>query len=125
MGIKDQHDPRSFQHFAKFAEDGTIAAIVEVADGQPEPDDDDAAVYVDVTDLHPFDVREVSVPRAQVAAAKDARPTKKDPPPDSPTGPPARKPPTRNQAAQDARRTLKAALTTAHRDQRAAKESRG
>lgn len=53
MGLKDPHDSRTFTHFAKLNPDGTVAAIVEVADSAlPNFDPGaDGNCYVDVTDL--------------------------------------------------------------------------
>lgn len=53
MGLADPHDPRTFTHFAKLNPDGSVAAIVEVADtdvyvNHPSADGN---VYVDVTAL--------------------------------------------------------------------------
>ncbi len=53
MGLKDPHDPRTFTHFAKLNADGSVAAIVEVADTSLttyHPNQDGNA-YVDVTAL--------------------------------------------------------------------------
>lgn len=55
------HDKRTFRHFAKLAADGSIAATVEVAAGFPDPVDGEGHVYVDVTELHPYDFRGVKV----------------------------------------------------------------
>lgn len=124
MGIKDPHDPRSFQHFVKFADDGTVAAIVEVADGQPEPDDLHQSVYLNMTDRHPFDMRDVTVDPALVAAAKvSAEPVAERTTPElsEPASPmpvshtPA---PTVSPAVQDARQALKAALVAATQGQK-------
>lgn len=46
MGLSDPHDRRTFTHYVKVSAIGTVAAIVEVADGFAAPDD---ATYVDVT----------------------------------------------------------------------------
>jgi hypothetical protein len=75
---QDNTEPekREFRHFAKFASDGTVAAIVEVAVGAPDPVDGEDSVYVDVTDLWPYDFAAVRMPPGQVkhterAALKD------------------------------------------------------
>lgn len=47
MSIPDKHDPRAFNHYAKMADDGTVAAIVEIAAGFIPQDIE--AVYADVT----------------------------------------------------------------------------
>jgi hypothetical protein len=122
MGIQDKHDRRTFQHFVKFADDGTVAAVVEVADGQPEPDDDEASVYIDVTPLHPFDVAGVSVNRADIAAAKDSP---RKPPDASPLLSVPLERPVRSPRAKEARQALRVALDTVKTVQVRAKDARG
>lgn len=53
--MKDKHDERHFQQYAKMNADGTIAAIVEVAVGSPIPSDHEGALYLDVTEYLPSD----------------------------------------------------------------------
>ena len=68
MGIPSgTHDPRQFRHYAKMAADGSVAAIVEVADGLPAPTDGEQSLYIDVTDLHPYDFRGVVASAVQQA----------------------------------------------------------
>ena len=111
MGLADKHDPRTFQHFVKLTDEGTVAAVVAVAEGQPEPDDDESSVYIDVTTVHPFDMTGVSVKRGDIAAAKDP-PRARTPPESSPvlTIPPAK--PARSPRAIEARQALRVALET-------------
>jgi hypothetical protein len=66
MSIKDPHDRRTFQHFVKLADDGTVAAIVEYADGSlvhsdEHPVDAAGSVYINVTELVPVDFTGVQV----------------------------------------------------------------
>lgn len=58
MGLTDPHDARRFTSFAKLNADGTVAAIVEIADAMlPHRDpSDDGNCYVEVTDLRKSDV---------------------------------------------------------------------
>jgi hypothetical protein len=71
---QDNTEPekREFRHFAKFAPDGTVAAIVEVANGAPDPEDGEDSTYVDVTDLWPYDFSTVHVPPGQVKKSERA-----------------------------------------------------
>jgi|KBSSwiStaDraftv2_1062776.scaffolds.fasta_scaffold00996_19 hypothetical protein len=85
MGLPDTHDGREFRQYARLAPDGSVAAIVEVAEGLTVPSDAAGNLYVEVTDLHPNDYRAVRVPpglvqradvhaiRAALAADKGAR----------------------------------------------------
>lgn len=41
MGIPDKHDPRAFTHYEKVAKDGTVVAVIELADGTIPPTDPD------------------------------------------------------------------------------------
>lgn len=66
MGLPSgTHDKRTFRHYAKLAEDGTVAAIVELADGAPDLLDGDQSDYVEVTDLHPYDFTGMVLPSAR------------------------------------------------------------
>lgn len=50
------HDPRTFTHLAKLGADGSVVAIVEIADDAVQTFlDQSDALHVDVTDLYPFD----------------------------------------------------------------------
>lgn len=62
-------EQRTFRHFAKLDANGVIVAIVEVADGAPDPIDFAASVYVDVTDLWPYDLSAVRAKPFDVLAA--------------------------------------------------------
>lgn len=67
MGLPSgTHDPRTFRHLAKLAKDGSVIAIVEVADGYADPIDGEQSRYVEVTDLYPYDFAGV---RVDLAAA--------------------------------------------------------
>ena len=66
MGLADRHDPRTFRHFTKVAADGSVAAIVEVAEGTPDPTDAAGSLYVEVTDLHPYDFGKARIIAAPV-----------------------------------------------------------
>lgn len=68
----DPHDPRVFRHFAKMAADGSVAAIVEVADGSADPPDVAAGQLVDVSKLYPFDFTGVKVAPATLATKDPA-----------------------------------------------------
>lgn len=73
MALPDKHDPRRFTHFAQLADDGSVAAIVEVAEGSPEPSG--RFVHFDVTDQVPKDTKDILIPAhiaAKVAANTDA-----------------------------------------------------
>jgi hypothetical protein len=65
--MKDLHDPREFQQFVKVDDDGTIVAVVEST--LPMPTDAEGYFYVDITDLHPFDVTGVKLKKATVTKA--------------------------------------------------------
>ncbi len=81
MGIASgSHDQRTFRHYAKMGADGSVVAIVAVAEGSPAPIDGEHSLYVDVTDVHPYDFRGVSIamPAApahspQLATDRDSR----------------------------------------------------
>lgn len=50
------HDPREFTHLAKLGADGSVVAIVEIADAAVQTFLDTTDVlHVDVTDLYPYD----------------------------------------------------------------------
>lgn len=75
MGIKDPHDRRPMTHFAKLNADGTVAAIVEVADesvalNHPSADGN---IYVDVTELRQqrIDPFLVTVDTKELTAVRD------------------------------------------------------
>lgn len=59
-------DTRRFRHYAKFAADGTVAGIVAFAHGVL-PNDGEQSLYVDVTELHPHDLRDVKLTKQQLA----------------------------------------------------------
>ncbi len=61
-------EQRTFRHFAKLNEDGTVAAIVEVADGAPRPV---GALYVEVTDLWPYQLFDATAKIADVQKGDD------------------------------------------------------
>jgi len=44
-----RRDPRTFRPFVKLAADGSIAAVVHVADGSPAPVDGAGSIFVDVS----------------------------------------------------------------------------
>ena len=76
MGLKSTtRDPRTFRHFARMAADGTVAAVIALADGsltaeafdRGEDIDEAKNVYVDVTDLYPHDLRTARVKTVDVA----------------------------------------------------------
>lgn len=71
MGLlsRDPADPRRYNHYAKLADDGTVAAIVEVVEGAPAPTD---GIYVQVDGSYPYDFLGVAIP-AEVASVKGAR----------------------------------------------------
>ena len=60
MSLPDKHDPRYFRHYAKFAADGSVAAVVERETTEPPPSDDAESVYVEFTDLYPVDLSGVA-----------------------------------------------------------------
>ena len=89
MGLPDHHDPRLFTHIAKFHADGTIAAIVEVADDAvdgyrlaspkiPFVDVSAIAKRIDVTSLTADDP---IFKGAALKAITDADAAKDEPPP--------------------------------------------
>lgn len=74
--MKDAHDRRDFQAFAKVADDGTVLAVVEVAAGAPTPFD---AAYIDVTARQgvnrqtlTFDAKTVQAAKTDQTARADA-----------------------------------------------------
>lgn len=94
MGLTDPHDRRTFRRFAKLAPDGTVTAIVEVSDQHihdllaldaplpgrmiaPDATDaifaDQAALYVDVTEIAVEDVDALTVDTALVTSATPNR----------------------------------------------------
>lgn len=73
MGLPDKHDKREFRHFAKIDADGHVVAVLEIADGQPDPADGVGSLYVEITDLHPYEFTDVTVPLDAVQAAVGAR----------------------------------------------------
>ena len=92
MSLPDKHDKRRFRHVVKLAADGTVLAVIEVADGKPLPPDSDAVLHVDATPLYPFDLGGVKLLKAVVdtrdppmilaalkLANKVPKPTKIDP----------------------------------------------
>ncbi len=66
MSVPDKHDKRRFRHIVKLAADGTVLAVIEVADGKPLPPDSDAVLHVDATPLYPFDLGGVKLAKATV-----------------------------------------------------------
>ncbi len=66
MSIPDKHDKRRFRHVVQLAADGTVLAVIEVADGHPLPPDSDAVLHVDATPLYPFDFTGVKLLKAVV-----------------------------------------------------------
>ncbi len=64
--IKDPHDPRTFRQIAKLAADGTVLALIQVADTAPLPPDADAYLHIDVTPLYPVDLGGVKVAKATI-----------------------------------------------------------
>lgn len=58
-------DPRRFRHYAKFADDGTVAAVVAFTNGVL-PNDAEQSLYVDITELHPYDLRDVKLTKQQL-----------------------------------------------------------
>lgn len=79
MGLPDKHDPRLFQHYAKFDRDGNVVAVVEIVDGamnevvngfavsrSPLTLDTPDFVHVNVTDIYPYDVVGVKVTKAKI-----------------------------------------------------------
>lgn len=68
--LSGNHDKRRFRHFAKMAADGSVSATVEVADGTPDPTDGAGSVFVEITDLHPYDFGGVKV-RAKSVTDRD------------------------------------------------------
>jgi hypothetical protein len=78
MGLKgSDNDPRLFQHFAKLNPDGSVAAIVEVADTDAEAyKDTRGTLFVNVTDLYPYDfagVKVLALPLDPMLAKQAAR----------------------------------------------------
>lgn len=71
-------DKRTFRHFVRFSPDGSVEAIIALADGShaaeayDRGDDIDNAgtLHVDVTPLHPYDFTGVRVKPADVAAKR-------------------------------------------------------
>jgi hypothetical protein len=61
MNIKDPHDKREFRRYVKLNDDGTVAAIVDVAAGLPPPTDSVRSVYVDITDFKGVDLHTLAV----------------------------------------------------------------
>jgi hypothetical protein len=64
MGIKDAHDRRPMQHYAKL--DGRrVVAMVEFADGSFPPDghptDSAGSLYINVTEHYPYDFEGVQL----------------------------------------------------------------
>lgn len=76
--IKDKHDDRKFRHFAKFNSDGTVAAVVEVAEDSQPPSDQSDSLYIDFTDLHPMDLTKVKVAKTHLDAIQNAKRAIKD-----------------------------------------------
>lgn len=66
------HDPRTFRQFARLADDGTVLAVIEVADGSPDPEDDEGSPYMDVTALPRDKVAVLTVKRQAVQAIRQA-----------------------------------------------------
>lgn len=55
------------------ADDGSVEAIIQVADGTPEPDDDEQSVYVNITEWHPYQFNgTVKARPADVSNARNA-----------------------------------------------------
>lgn len=54
-------DTRRFRAYVKVLPDGTIGATTYFAAGTSNPIDGEQSLYVDVTDLHPFDFTDVVV----------------------------------------------------------------
>lgn len=78
MGFKDPHDPREFRRFAQCAADGTVLAMIEVADSAPDPVDTADTLHVDVSalgrvDIDSEDVQAVLTPRLALARATLAK----------------------------------------------------
>ncbi len=67
MGIPDKHDPREFNHFAQFDENGNLLAMVEVAVTAPEPESTQERIHVDVTDLMPLAAEALPIPDQKLA----------------------------------------------------------
>ncbi len=71
MGLStDPHDKRAFQRFLKFNDDGSVAAVVDVAAGAAAPADDKGTVYLDVTYLPPVTLDTIRVDPALLTAKK-------------------------------------------------------
>lgn len=60
MSFSDPHDPRRFNRFAQLADDGSVAAIIEVAVTAAAPAG--RFVHYDVTDQMPCDVTALVIP---------------------------------------------------------------
>jgi hypothetical protein len=72
MGLTDPHDDRSFQRFVKFNDDGTIAAVVDVAQEAGAPADTAGSVYLDVTAFGAVALDKLTVDPAILTAHKAA-----------------------------------------------------
>ena len=64
MGFKDPHDERQFRRFAQCAADGTVLAMIEVADSAPDPISTPTELHVDVSALGLVDL---AAPAAKAA----------------------------------------------------------
>lgn len=71
MAIKDKHDPRDFEQYAKLADDGSVVSIHMVTANEPPPDD---AVYAKVTELGGIIALDhLKIDPAMIATVKQAR----------------------------------------------------